>query len=416
MQLIDKKKQKSFFDEFVDAKIFEFIREDYKFIIVGYPYWRAFIISPNDNFRIEVYPTIDVKSRKIEIPKTKGDNQNKNINDSNDIYDVPDMSDKDSLIQSEFFDHIPKDIERYVTIFKDSHWEVLKALTYFGDNFRMLLKTNPSLGYLIVNIENLNPSYSFYNHLSYIQHLITNKQKEILARAGFPGSERLVKIFLKIEPNLLEVNHIKEFRDSLLNSNSVTKEKILKILSHLKSINTKLLEIVSTDIGIIDILSNKCILELMNSHNYESELKRLKKISIQSKKWHISIPQIEMLSQIKSITDNLKEKIIVLKKGSEFSPPPLLDNEYITALKTPAEMRSWAIKQRNCIRSFIKDVKLGKCYFYKVIYNDEEATLEIKIGRSGVKMGDLLGKGNRSVSKELGLKIREWFNKYSLIG
>ena len=411
MRQSDKKKQKSFFDQFVDSRIFEFVREDYKFIIIGYPYWRAYITSIDEKFRIEVYPVIDVKNRKIEIPSKIEVNLNTKITGTADNCSDVELSDKDLTTQSDFFDHIPNEIAEHVVTYKDSHWELLKALTYFGNNFRTLLKTNPVLGYVIVNLENLNPSYSFYNHLAYIEHLLAYKQKEILARAGFPRSERLVKIFSKIEPQLLEVKHLKEFRSQLQTYNSAVRERTLKILSHSNSINAKLVEIISSDPGIIEILTSRGLKELMDSPNYERDLKRLEKISSQSKKWHISIPQIEKLSQIKSVSDSLKTKIVLLKKGSEFPPPPLPDNEYIIALKTPTEMRSWAIKQRNCIRSFNKDVKLGKCYFYKVIYNDEEATLEIKTERHEIKIGELLGKGNKKVSDKVKAFVNNWFIK-----
>ncbi|NMB80188.1 MAG: hypothetical protein GYA14_00025 [Ignavibacteria bacterium] len=413
MRQPDKKKQKSFFDQFVDSRIFEFVREDYKFIIVGYPYWRAYITSVDDKFRIEVYPVIDVKNRKIEIPSKIEVNQNRKITATVDNCSDAELTDKDLITQSDFFDHIPQEIAEHVVTFKDSHWELLKALTYFGNNFRTLLKTNPVLGYVIVNLENLNPSYSFYNHLAYIEHLLAYKQKEILARAGFPGSERLVKIFSKIEPHSIEIAHIKNLRDTLQTGTLVQEKKILKILSHSKAINIRLLEVISMQPSVIELLSNKCLSELVNSEDkYEKHLKMLNKISAQYYKWHLRISEIENVEQIKVAYDKLKEQIKVLGRGSEFPPPPLPDNEYIFALKSPTEMRSWAIKQRNCIRKFIKDVKLGKKYFYKVIYNGEEATLEIKTGRHEIKMGELHGKKNESVSSELRTFVINWFRGY----
>ena len=128
---------------------------------------------------------------------------------------------------------------------------------------------------------------------------------------------------------------------------------------------------------------------VIDSPNFNREIKRLNKILLQAKKLQISVPEIEKLSQIKNISENLNEKIKTGGMTGDFPVQPLPDNEFITALKTPTEMRSWAIQQRNCIRTYLIDVKLGKCYFYKVNYNGEEATLEIRTGRAGIKMGDL---------------------------
>lgn len=169
------------------------------------------------------------------------------------------------------------------------------------------------------------------------------------------------------------------------------------------------MEIISTRPGVIEIISYKCVNKLIDSPNFNRELKRLNKILIQSKKLQINIPEIEKLSQIKNISENLNEKIKTGGMNSDFPVQPLPDNEFITALKTPSEMRAWAIQQRNCIRSYIKDVKLRKCCFYKVNYNGEEATLEIRTGRAGIKMGQLRGKKNKIVSKELRIFVINWF-------
>jgi len=50
----------------------------------------------------------------------------------------------------------------------------------------------------------------------------------------------------------------------------------------------------------------------------------------------------------------------------------------------------------------------GRNYYYKVFYNDEEATLEIKKFGAKYRRGDLLGLRNCRVSNELKEVVNDW--------
>ena len=70
-------------------------------------------------------------------------------------------------------------------------------------------------------------------------------------------------------------------------------------------------------------------------------------------------------------------------------------------LNSSTELKLWADRQKNCIKTYIESIKSFKKYLYKVIYKDEEATLELIIGKSGVYMRALLGYNNEPVSIDL---------------
>ncbi len=73
------------------------------------------------------------------------------------------------------------------------------------------------------------------------------------------------------------------------------------------------------------------------------------------------------------------------------------------------EQVSWSKKQSNCIRGYSGKVKSSKSFFYKVIYKKEEATLEVKIEKDQLSLGDLLGRGNKKVSVKLKDEVLCWF-------
>ena len=92
---------------------------------------------------------------------------------------------------------------------------------------------------------------------------------------------------------------------------------------------------------------------------------------------------------------------------------PIPDGEGIYALKTVAQLNTWAKKQQNCIRNYAQAVFARKSYLYKVILGKEEATLEILRLPDGLKLGQIKGLRDSKVSKELLAHARKWFNDYS---
>lgn len=60
---------KNFFDEFSNSPSFTFQTDTYKYIIFGYPNWHAFIITNDNQFRIEVFPKINLFKKIIELPE-----------------------------------------------------------------------------------------------------------------------------------------------------------------------------------------------------------------------------------------------------------------------------------------------------------------------------------------------------------
>lgn len=391
------KYRKRLTDEFPAECIFEFAREEYILVIVGYPHWRAYIYTPDKSFRTEVHLNIDVETNVIEFPPSSNHDKM--------------LSRHDEKLVDRFFFLIPMEIKEQVKRFSCNHWELIKALNDFGSILTPLIQTNPALAFLIIFIDEFNLSYSFYNHLSHIKHIALSKQKEILSKAGFDGSDRLVKIFSKIDVKDLEVKHLLSLRN-VLSSRPRIRNKVLKLFSHSKRITKNLLEIISADSAIIHILSPKALEQLSVSDVLINTINKLNSIIELSNKWGLSTGEIKDLSQIEFTLERINKRINdKIKKEAVFPPPPFFDNKYITAIRTPKAQRLWAVRQKNCIRQYIKNVESGKSYFYKINYKNEEATLEIKLRKDKAVMGDLFGTGNKKVSNELASVVADWIKR-----
>ena len=158
--------------------LFDFENEEHIFVIAGYPHWRAYIISTDKDYRIEVFPRINLSTKKfdfLEEPKN-GSETEKLFLKIEDSYTLTSYLDK----EEKFFETIPSDIAERVKVFSDSHWEIIKAIIDYGHNFITLIDSNPVLAYLLINLDKINTSFSIYIDKGYIEALMTEKQKEIL--------------------------------------------------------------------------------------------------------------------------------------------------------------------------------------------------------------------------------------------
>ena len=81
------------------------------------------------------------------------------------------------------------------------------------------------LAYLLVNLDKINTSFSLYIDNSYMETLITEKQKEILGLADFPATKSMVKVFSKFDPGLVDVKCLNLFKEQLLGQTGADKRK-----------------------------------------------------------------------------------------------------------------------------------------------------------------------------------------------
>lgn len=396
--------------QFGKENLFDFKIEEHIYVFVGYPHWRAFIITPKSNLKLEVYPRINAAARKIEFLEEPQTSKTKDR-----IYlKVEDPAMMESYLEKEkkFFDAIPEDIINRVKVYSDSHWEIIKAVSVYGHHFVTLIDSNPTLAYLLVNLDKINPSFSLYIDNSYLETLITEKQKEILGLADFPATKSMVKIFSKFDPKLVDVECLNGLKNNML-SKPERQEKILKILSHSRVISKNLFQIIAHNPAVLDIMSIGAVQELIKSESFSDLLDRIKKMYAKGKRWNIKfeIPDLKSFDKYENRFNEFVQKRI---DAYNYLPPaPIPNGEGIYALKTVAEQKSWGKKQQNCIGTYVHSVKTRQKFLYKVILNDEEATLEIKMKDGKCQLGNLLGKRNTKVSSELRSHIWKWFRTNS---
>ena len=409
---------KSLFATIAKSNRFEFTTEEYQFVLVGYPVWKAFVAYRDSNIWIESYFRIDVGKRIVFSAQAKTGTQ-KDLKE-NSILDQIICSDIEIERKKieDFFGTIPENIICAVTKFPDSHWEAIESIKLLGTDLLTLINSNPVLAYIMINSKKINPSIRLLNEAFVLKMLILTRQKEILSRCGFPETNQMVKIFSKIDSELINVNDLINLRN-LLMMDAQLKGRILNVFSFAKNINRNLLTLTIYNSPLLQIMNNKIVYELAASESFNEHLINIKQLYLNSKRWQLTAPKIISLSGIKKTFEKQlieveKQLLKVAKREQKeivFPLPPLEDNFYITAICRESELFYWAKRQKNCISNYVGSIKVRRRYFYKIIYGKEEATLELRITKGQVKEGDLLGAGNTRVSKEMEQMVDEWFRE-----
>lgn len=394
------------YEKYSKENISEFFFDEHKLVLIHYPIWKAYVAANESDIWIEIIPNINIANKVIISPNYKDSSNHSNKKKEKNDDKLYEQS--NSINSEKFFLSIPDDIRQNVSQFPDSHWQLVNAILHIGKDFSSLMDTNPAIAYMIANIEKFNPSFLLFSNISVLQRMIRTKRTEILRLCGFPKSQKMVKIFSKIEPQFVNPSDLIELKDILIKQRN-RRKRIFELLSHSPKINKNLIYFCNYFGELIPILDNKIIFELIDDEDFLTKSMTLHTIQRKSKKYDIPFPKISSVKKISEIKDRFEEK--VRKKVREldlFPMPPLEDNYFIKAITSESELISWAKRQHNCIRGYANSIRAGRVYLYRVEFYGEEATLELKLRGNKIVKGDLLGFKNQPVSTALSNEVNKW--------
>lgn len=336
------------FADIENSNLFEFSNKDYTLVLAGYPVLRAFTVSSGSDIWVEVYLQIDI-TRRIIFFSQIDKKQNKKLKALKweeslleELFkETPDIYIKN---MEEFFNTIPADISLVVMKYPDSHWQLTKAINFIGKDILSVMSTNPTLAYVIINMEKINSSFISYNEIELLKKMIRTKQKKILSLCGFPGTDRVVKIFSKIDPRIISIKDIVRFRNLLI-MKSKTAERALKILSFAKIIDKNLFNLILFHTPLINLIPNKVIYELVSSKLFIENKAKLKRIYLESNRLKIKIPEIKSLGSLNKVYEKLLKTVEIKRRNKKtFPTPPIEDNYCISAICDKKGLNSWSKK------------------------------------------------------------------------
>lgn len=291
-------------------------------------------------------------------------------------------------------------------------WNVLHLL-HERPAFIDLLRANPVLAWCVANndlfrkLSATSPAFQARWH-------VHKKQRELLDWLGFPGGEKLVKLFKKFSPALAVPRSL-----GLLQTAVQEHVPVILALAHLPRINFGALYLV-TDRRLRDVVTPGLLAEVAATSEEETDSPTAGLLTdalhmLQQLDPDYRCPPLDSIQAIARLHDravtefNRPPQLRQTNPTLPFPPPPLSGTASIVPLTTLKDLQEEGRRQSNCVGSYEAAVRCGACYIYRVL-KPARATLSITHSANGWHIQSLLGHANCKVKPATVLHVQKWLH------
>jgi len=394
---------------FKNRKLY-FFNEEAVWVLAGYPVVKAWQkTSETGTFR-SLRPYLNLRyhyqscNRLLKDPNNRADG----LKDSRKM--------REARAFSAFFKTFPENHIRIMRRYPSEHWAILALLSRCPASED--LADNPALLFALASNHRLMKMKSAQT-IKRARSLIKLRRRKIVGKLGFPATDSVVRIFRKIDPDSLDIPILLVLRLLLGNHENQL------ILSHLPRLNSASIRLLYSDEA-RPLCSHALLMEIANKKisgrgrvNY-SYLLRDSFHMWEQMKPREKFPIVRSISRLKTFHDELMEDFIpwnlVNSENNDvvFPPPPIAGNEQIIPINSSIDLAAEGFEQHNCVGSYDRRVIVGNEYIYKVVTDNDRATLSIiKSADGGWSIGQLLAARNQSVKFETAELVKRWIiNNY----
>ena len=312
-----------------------------------------------------------------------------------------------------------------------------------------LANSNPVLAYALANSDHLRgtPPEAAAVQARWYCH---RKQRELLEWLGFPGAEAIVKLLHKIPSESVSPSILRCLKNAIAGD-----KRVLDLLSHLREVNTAVLELVTSQ-KYLDVVTPKLLMEVAAMADKPGETSVAEMILegmvvLQQYAPDRNIKPFSRLEQVLRFREAVdaeyqmylqrqerireearqraeqerqrqREEIAVIQRQQResyrkvssrpFPPPPIPGTTDVIPLTSAEQLHSEGAEQRNCVGSYQWRVLSGDTYIYRVMA-PERATLAIKKGADGCwRRSELKARKNRKVKAATARLVDKWLDGY----
>lgn len=314
---------------------------------------------------------------------------------------------------------IPEDIRDIVRPFPERHWHLLSFLSACGQKAVNLTKSNPALAFMLAS-NWLFHTPAVKKPLRSARSLLKKKQRDILPWLGFPPTNQVRNILMKIPHASIHPNALSQLRDMINNPDS---KRILKILSHLPRVNTGVIYVLSEK-SVYSNLTPESLIEIA-SNRLEDDIPYCYRIFVNAMKY------IRFLNSFgENLTANytksqdwnfpkiLKEHFLqkAEKQNLEFQDPPVPGDKIIVPITNVCDLKKEGDHQKNCVFNFLPQILTDKnLYAYKVLGNERCTLVLTKYEYDQVwQLHELRAINNTAPGKNTVKIVEKWLNHNGL--
>jgi len=305
---------------------------------------------------------------------------------------------------------IPADVRAAVGAFPERHWHLLAWVARGGPAAEQLLASSPALAFALASGAELTALDSPVNFARKHQLLAYHPQRDLLARLGFPPTERARRIVQKIPPRLVTFARLGQFSAWLAD------DAIGERLAHVPMINRAVLRVL--DEGTLAHLTPAALARLAKAEDETEADGHARRLADIVRLWGLVRPTVELprfggvvrieqeharvqadlalidraarereaeraMAAIVARPDPpAPERRVVTVPGQPGRPggfpvPPVPETPSIVPITTPAMLVEEGRVQKNCAGDYMSQAARGTLAFYRVLA-PQRCTLSLK--------------------------------------
>ena len=354
---------------------------------------------------------------------------------------------------SSFRRTIPKSLSQIVEPFFSHQWLLLRLIDESGPG-RELCDANPVLAYALANsyeLRKTSPPVAVMQALSHSH----DKQKDLCAWLGFPGTPAMARLLKRIRPEAVTPSLLRRLRNALELDHST----VMKLMGHRKQINAGVLDFVvapelmniSTptlldEIGGRETEDRYSVTadQLLHAFQILKQMRSTRTVrpfqSIRQVEGFVEAVDNEYMEHQQRLEEARQARIEAAERAERerraarararrapkgerldpnkcaWPPPPIPGTQTIVPITSYSMLCEESADQHNCVRSYWRSIagKNGRTYAYRLLH-PERATFTI-VKRSGNTwyLSQIKARNNRKVSPRTRRIVEKWLYSYSL--
>lgn len=338
------------------------------------------------------------------IPPELPDQSGRTDANSDDARPLRGVAHKDLPEIRAFCETIPAPVRLAVSVFRERQWQLLAWISSTGPTAEQLLQANPALAFAVACGDELSVWEAPIRFIEIRPRMAYHGQVELLARLGFPATERTRRIVRKIDAGAISLRRLRKLREWLRDAG------IARRLAHLPKVNESVLALLENNT--FAAVNDTVLHQLARGQDIDAT-DVAGRIEEAVRQWGevrptTPLPQFTGVDQIREVHAELRQDVSTVRRDTEHFPlPPVPGNEHIVAIQSRAMLLEEKWLQSNCVDTYASDIRKGKLAIYRVLA-PQRCTLSIRLRRGRWVIGELKGTANSSASAETVAAVRRW--------
>jgi hypothetical protein len=301
---------------------------------------------------------------------------------------------------------VPRDVRESVGRFPEGHWHLLAWVARGGPAAEELLASNPTLAFAVASGAELVVADTPVNFVQRQPLMAYHTQRDLLARLGFPPTDRVRRILRKCQPQHVTLARLVRLRDALAD------EAVRERLAHVPVINGGVLRVVED--GTLRNISPAALGELARVEEEGAATRAARQLAEVIRLWGLvrptmPPPRFERLDRIEQEHAVVRQDVRRLPEpfSRPFPLPPVAGSDSIVHIANKAMLIEEGRIQKNCAGDYAARAARGTLVFYRVI-QPQRCTLSLQRSKGVWVVEQLKASCNTPASLEARRAVNNW--------